>query len=71
MRGRSLGTDGDPSGYQFSGWGAQGAVGLGLPWILDPRLEGKFMLEYSRLNIADRYAEGWLNFHTTLGLEDL
>jgi hypothetical protein len=69
VRGRSLGTDGDPSGYQFSGWGAQVAVGLEPPWILGPRLEGKFTLGYSRLNIADGYAEGWFKaFHTPLGL---
>lgn len=69
VRGKEWGIDGDARYYHFGGFGAQVAVGLEAPWVVGPKAEGKFTLAYSRLNIADGFAEGWFKtFHATFGL---
>ncbi len=69
VRGLAWGIDGDPRWYHFGGFGGQLALGLEVPWWVTPNLEGKLTLGFSRINIAQGYAEGWFrSLHGTFGL---
>lgn len=69
VRGLAWGTDGDPRFYHLGGVGGQLGLGLEAPVGVTPSLEGKFTLGFSRIQIAQGYAEGWFrSLHGTFGL---
>ncbi len=69
VRGLAWGVDGDPRWYHLGGLGGQLGLGLEAPWVVSPGLEARFTLGFSRIQIAQGYAEGWFrSLHGTFGL---